>query len=47
MSKKKTKKKVIQNPVAKFMERVTRPATHKDKKNTYKRKPKHKTEVET
>lgn len=30
------------NPVAKNMEKFNRPATHKDKKNDYKRNDKHK-----
>ena len=43
-TKKKRAKK--RNSVAKFMERFNRPSTHTDKKNDYKRKPKHKQRIE-
>ena len=46
MAKKRKKKKVIRNPVAKFVGAVNRPATHPDKKNDYKRNSKHKKKVE-
>lgn len=35
-------KKQRRNPVKKFMDELTKPATHKDKKNDYERRPKHK-----
>jgi hypothetical protein len=35
------------NPVAKNMNKFNKPATHKDKKNDYKRKPKNQKEDDT
>lgn len=34
-------KSAINNPVAKHANKFNRPATHKDRKNDYTRKPKH------
>lgn len=31
----------MKNPVAKYNNRFNKPATHRDRKNDYKRKPKH------
>ncbi len=39
------KKRRERNPVAKNLEKFNRPATHRDRKNDYKRKPKHKEEA--
>lgn len=32
----------MNNPVAKYANRFNKPATHRDRKNDYQRKPKHK-----
>jgi len=37
----KQKKRRIKNPVARNMEKFNRPATYRDRKHDYKRKPKH------